>query len=444
MLDNPYVIPLFIAAAISGSITILALRHRSSPGATPLAVLTLAAAVWQLAYGFELAEDDLSTKILWGKVAYIGIVTVPTAWLAVTLQYTGRGRWLTHRNVVLLAVLPLVTLLLAWTNGSHSLIWSEVNLDSGASFAIAEFVHGRWFWVHGAYSYTVLILGFVFLADALLHSSRLYWKQATALFVSALVPWASNWSFGVGLAPEANLDLTAFAFAVSSVAIAWAVLRVRLLDIAPVARNAVFENMANGALVLDASDRVADFNSAVQRILGRSGAQVIGLPVTDVWPDGPDLLWRPVGSAPEQVEFASVLEEESRIYNVAASPLFDSNGRPAGRLVMFHDITEIKRVQSERERLFDEVSASREQLRALTNQMVKVQEAERLHLARELHDEIGQVLTGLQLTLESGKRLASDGVRSRIDEAQELVNGLMGRIRELALDLRPAMLDDLG
>ena len=76
--------------------------------------------------------------------------------------------------------------------------------------------------------------------------------------------------------------------------------------------------------------------------------------------------------------------------------------------------------------------------------MVKVQEAERLHLARELHDEIGQVLTGLQLTLESGKRLASDGVRSRIDEAQELVNGLMGRIRELALDLRPAMLDDLG
>ena len=84
------------------------------------------------------------------------------------------------------------------------------------------------------------------------------------------------------------------------------------------------------------------------------------------------------------------------------------------------------------------------QLRALTNQMVKVQEAERLHIARELHDEIGQVLTGLQLTLESGKRLASDGVRSRIDEAQELVNGLIGRIRELALDLRPAMLDDLG
>ena len=84
------------------------------------------------------------------------------------------------------------------------------------------------------------------------------------------------------------------------------------------------------------------------------------------------------------------------------------------------------------------------QLRALTNQMVKVQEAERLHIARELHDEIGQVLTGLQLTLESGKRLASDGVKSRIDEAQELVNGLIGRIRELALDLRPAMLDDLG
>lgn len=193
--------------------------------------------------------------------------------------------------------------------------------------------------------------------------------------------------------------------------------------------------------MLDALNRVADFNLAAQRIIGRSDSQAIGLPIAEVWPDRSGLLEPSPDSASEQVEFALVRGEEPRTYN---PPLYDSHGRIAGRLILFHDITESKRAEQERERLFKEASASRERLRALSNQLVELQEAERRHLARELHDEIGQVLTGLQLTLESGRRLATDGARDRLDEAQELVHSVVERVRELSLDLRPAMLDDLG
>ena len=443
-MDNPYVISLLMAGAISGVLAFFAWRHRGSPGAIPLTLLLMAVAVWQVAYAFELGGAERSTKILWAKVGYLGIATVPTAWLAVTLQFTGRGQWLTRRNMAFLAIVPLVTLLLAWSNESHRLIWSDIRLGTGDSFSVAEFVHGAWFWVYGGYSYLLLILGLVFLADGIFHSSRLYWKQATALFVSALVPWGTNWSFAVGLTPVAHLNLTPLAFVVSGLALAWALLRVRLLDIAPVARKAIFENMSNGVLVLDALNRVADFNPAAHRIIDRSDAQAIGLPIAEVWPDVPELVQRPADSASEQVEFPLVQGGELRTYNLIASPLFDSHSSLAGRLILFHDITESKRAERERERLFDEVSASRERLRALSNQLVELQEAERRHLARELHDEIGQVLTGLQLTLESGRRLASDGARNKLDEAQELVNNLVERVRELSLDLRPAMLDDLG
>ena len=192
VMGNPYVISLFIVGAISGALAFFAWRHRGSPGAIPLTLLLLAAAVWQVAYAFELGDAERSTKILWAKVGYLGIVTVPTAWLAVTLQYTGRGQLLTRRNLALL------------------------------SFSVAKFVHGPWFWVYGAYAYLLLVLGFVFLADGLFHSSRLYWKQASDLFVSALVPWATNWSFAVDLTPVANLNLTSFAFAVSGLALVWA------------------------------------------------------------------------------------------------------------------------------------------------------------------------------------------------------------------------------
>ena len=84
--------------------------------------------------------------------------------------------------------------------------------------------------------------------------------------------------------------------------------------------------------------------------------------------------------------------------------------------------------------------ASREVLRRVSSQLDEVQETERREIARELHDEIGQLLTGLKLTLEASGGAAA----ARLGGAQALVSELMVRVRELSLDLRPTMLDDLG
>jgi signal transduction histidine kinase len=95
-------------------------------------------------------------------------------------------------------------------------------------------------------------------------------------------------------------------------------------------------------------------------------------------------------------------------------------------------------------RLFEQVQAGRERLQTLSRQLVAVQEAERHHLARELHDEIGQMLTGIKLTLEMSMRSSPDAMRTTLSDAQGQLNDLMARVRTLSLDLRPAMLDDLG
>jgi signal transduction histidine kinase len=75
---------------------------------------------------------------------------------------------------------------------------------------------------------------------------------------------------------------------------------------------------------------------------------------------------------------------------------------------------------------------------------MEVQEAERRNIALELHDEIGQILTGLKLTLDLGSRLPEGERATSLDQARSLVNELMARVRQMSLDLRPAMLDDLG
>ena len=100
-------------------------------------------------------------------------------------------------------------------------------------------------------------------------------------------------------------------------------------------------------------------------------------------------------------------------------------------------------VATQNARLFEQVRESHAQMKALSSRLVEVQEAERRYVARELHDEIGQELTGLKLAMEMialQKGETSEGLA----QAQALVNRLMGLVRELSLKLRPAMLDDLG
>src|SRR5439155_14345760 len=83
-------------------------------------------------------------------------------------------------------------------------------------------------------------------------------------------------------------------------------------------------------------------------------------------------------------------------------------------------------------------------LQALSRRLLEVQEQERRHLARDLHDDVGQALTGLNLALETGARLPDDGLRQTLREAQRAVRDLTGKVRDLSLRLRPSMLDDLG
>lgn len=94
--------------------------------------------------------------------------------------------------------------------------------------------------------------------------------------------------------------------------------------------------------------------------------------------------------------------------------------------------------------LFGEVRKSREQLQSLSLRLVEVQERERRDIASELHDEVGQLLTGLKMNLEVARVMPQNILQEQLDEALIRVNELLNQVRGLSLNLRPPMLDDLG
>ncbi len=96
-------------------------------------------------------------------------------------------------------------------------------------------------------------------------------------------------------------------------------------------------------------------------------------------------------------------------------------------------------------RLFEQVRAGRERLQILSRQLMEAQEAERHRIARELHDEIGQALTAVKISMQAVMRsVNSSNLENQLEESINIVDRALQQVRDLSLDLRPSLLDDLG
>jgi len=137
---------------------------------------------------------------------------------------------------------------------------------------------------------------------------------------------------------------------------------------------------------------------------------------------------------------------------VSAAPIFNDRGEISFAIAVFKDIADRKKVERELSQRRDELESliakartGRRRLQILSRKRIDVQEAERRGLARELHDEIGQALTAIKIHLQGAMRVPeAASVESHLTEGIGIVERVLQQVRNLSLDLRPSMLDDLG
>ena len=140
-----------------------------------------------------------------------------------------------------------------------------------------------------------------------------------------------------------------------------------------------------------------------------------------------------------KLEFEIIGFKRSRRWlEINAVPLYNNLNEVAVLLGVTRDTTERKLAE-------EALLKATERLQTLSRQLMKVQETERRHIARELHDEIGQALTGVKINLQEMQGLDKQGLhRPRLEESIVTIDRVLQQVRNLSLDLRPSMLDDLG
>lgn len=338
-------LPLFIAALMSGSIAWYTWQNRRTSGATPFSVMMFILFQWGTSYILQLAATDLPTKFLWDKIMFLGVVATPIAWLTFAVEYIGRKAWINARRLALLSIIPLTTTIVIWTSSSQNLFWKSYGLIEQGGFLLLKTENGPWFWVHAAYTYLLIMIGIVLIVRALLHWPAQYRAQMVIVLISTLTPLIANVITIFQLLPI-YIDLTPFAFMVTGAGMAYALFRHRLLDIAPIARDIVINGMKDGMIILDSNRRIVDINPAAQEIIGFSGErQPIGKPIAELLAQWPQLIerYRSVDEAEDEITFGEAATQ--RWYELHLSTLRDENKLMIGQVVTIRDITSRKRAE---------------------------------------------------------------------------------------------------
>ena len=321
-------------------------RRPFTPGSIPLMVFLLAMCWWDISYGIFWGGVMKPSPYFWLDISYIGVVIVPATFFIFAMQISGRQEWLKTPLLIGLYVEPLLVLILMWTDPWHNLFFAGKRLLNTGMILNA----GPVFWGNVVYSYLLLLITFILLVRRFMTTSGIYRRQLGVVIAGAGVTWLNSFIFVTGLSPFPNADNTPFSFTIAAFAFAFALLRYRMLDLVPVARDTLIEGMSDGVLVLDTNNRIVDMNPEAEKLLSASSAGTIGRPVEEVFSPWAELVKTFVDVNQTRVEVPTSSDSNTYL-DLQISPLFDKRKNFIGRLVVWRDISRLKQIQADLEKL---------------------------------------------------------------------------------------------
>lgn len=414
---TPYIWPVLTSTIFLALLWVWCIRRRAAPGAIALSIMAALATPWVIANGFAMLSTHGETKILWYKFQGSLVLPIITAQLCFGIEYSGLGKWLTRRTLTLLAVLPLAFVLLIVTNENHHLVWTRIWFDGR--------IHperGPAHWVAIGYGYLLSLLLLIVLGRLFARSPRHRWIVLGLIIASICMRAAASFNIA-NWNPIEPLNPLVLVLNFTMLPYAFAIHRFRMFEVVPVARDVAIECMADGLMVLDVENRIADVNKAAEALLGITRSKVVGRQVEKTLEGCPDLL-ETISGRDETEREVSLGDSGNRCWHISASSIIDQRGFKIGRLITFRNITEQKRARA----------------RFLNQERTLAMLKERELLARELHDGIGQMAAAAHLQVKFASELLARGdmamARSCLNSLSDAIQGVKESVREYLVGVK--------
>lgn len=333
------------SAATLVAIILYIRRFKKDRTTNSFQALMIVALTWTLIYGLEMSVDTLSQKTLFLRLRFTPVAFVGVAFLALASSYVGKGALVTRRNLALLSVVPTITMILGLMIGYKPYFLDNVALDNSGPFPILTYEDGPGFFIQMIYNYCLMIVALLLIASSMRNKMGLYRIQAAILMLTLLLPTLFNISFQLGITPLKGYNPTSASFTIGSILLLWALHSFRLLDLKPMARNLVMEEIPDVVLVFDERDRLVDFNRAASAQLNLHGKSPLGATLSEVFHESTEFIERCRDERAFHSELSATVGTENRTYEASVRDISSDSG-PAGRVIILRDITSRKKAEA--------------------------------------------------------------------------------------------------
>ena len=354
-------------------------QRREQPGAAWLALVELVAALWTGFDLFNYLAEFPSIEVLLKCSSWALILFVGFAFFRFTCIYTRRERWweLVRAPVVFLIVANLLVMV---TNSYHHLLWPGVRwVDLG--FARVPWLESgpAFFWIFRPTAYGLPLAGVIVLILGTAGSQTFYLRHIVLLTTSVVIPIAVNFFLNSPTTP--NIDVTPVTVVLVVAAFALSTLHFGLLDVRPVARSLLLEQLDDGVVVLDAEERVVDLNPAAERLL-RHEHRHAGMAAGEAMSFWDQVKTRLDGAESPAIEI-DLANEAGTVVEVTCSSIRDESGDQFGRVIVLHDVTASVRLVRELDAYAETV-------------------------ARDLKSPLAEVVRSIEEVQQTNKRLSGE------------------------------------
>lgn len=223
-----------------------------------------------MAYGIHFLVVTEHASFFWLRATYLGVLIAPTMFLVFSIQFANRGHWLKKWVITLLIIETFLTFIVLWTDPWNNMFFGGKTVDGMLLDQCYLFLWVDFIRCHPT-NPCILAYGTCSARSGCCYLGR------------SLVAWVINIVGVLGLNPFSGLDLTPFAFIITCICFAVGFSRYRLLDLVPIARDALIVSMEDGVMVLDAQNRIVDVNRTALEMIGKPGQLVIGEPAENVF-----------------------------------------------------------------------------------------------------------------------------------------------------------------
>lgn len=349
-------------------IGVIAWQRRYLLAGKLLTFFMLAVAIWAFGSGVEAGSVGLSHKIFWSKMEYLGFVWASPLCVLFILAYTNHWNWVKPPVLVVFGTISLITLLLAWTNEYHGLIWKEF-IPGNTRLNLLIYNHGTWFFVYTASQFLLFCLSIIVLLRDLRYQKSPYYQQTITLIIAILIPAVIGLLYSFHLAPIPGLDWMPICTFFTGLMLTWSIYHYRLLDLVPIARDTLVEQMMDGVLVLDDQQRIIDINPSARRMIKYGNTIKIGDNLSTVLPDIYESLTGIKHNTSTQILSIKETTNDLRYVDVRLMIIKGSGAVSNCSLLLLRDITKRKTIEDSLHKAKQELEEQLEEIQKLQNQL---------------------------------------------------------------------------